>query len=108
MCGFDGIQRSNYLGGEPIGRAEVEVRLGKFNNGKAAGEDETTGEMIKGGDDRVEGWIWRLRNIAFESSVVSKDWRPAVIVTLYKGKGERTEFKNYRGISLLSVVYAGI
>ena len=34
-----------------------------------------------------------------------------MIVPLYKGEGERTECKNYRGISLLSVVgkiYAGI
>ena len=34
-----------------------------------------------------------------------------VIVPLYKGKGERTECKNYRSISLLSVIdkmYAGI
>ena len=31
-------------------------------------------------------------------------WRSAVIVPLHKGKGERTECKNYRGISLLSVV----
>ena len=23
MCGFDGIRRGNYLGGEPIGRAEL-------------------------------------------------------------------------------------
>ena len=32
-------------------------------------------------------------------------------VTLYKGKGKKTECKNYRGISLLSVVgkiYEGI
>ena len=37
--------------------------------------------------------------------------RSAVIAPLCKGKGERTECKNYRGISLLSVVgkiYAGI
>ena len=43
--------------------------------------------------------------------VVTEDWRSAVIVPLYKGKVERTEYKNYRGISLLSVVgkiYAGI
>ena len=40
-----------------------------------------------------------------------EDWRPAVIVPPYMGKGERTEVKNYRGISLLNVVgkiYAGI
>ena len=49
--------------------------------------------------------------MAFESDVVLEDWRSAVIVPLYKGKGERTECKNYRGISLLSMVgkiYAGI
>ena len=40
MCGFDGIQRGNYFEGEPIGRAEVEVRVGKLKNGKAAGKDE--------------------------------------------------------------------
>ena len=40
-----------------------------------------------------------------------EDWRSVVIVPLYKGKGERTECKSYRGISLLSVVgkiYEGI
>ena len=36
MCGFDGIRRGNYFGGEPIGRDEVEVRVGKLKNGKAA------------------------------------------------------------------------
>ena len=30
-----------------------------------------------------------------------EDWRSAVNVPLYKGKGEKTECKNYRGISLL-------
>ena len=38
--------------------------------------------------------------MAFESGVVPENWRSAVIVPLYKGKGERTECKNYRGISL--------
>ena len=91
--------------GEPIRRREVEVRVRKLKNGKA------TGEMIKGVGNRVVVWIWRLCNIAFESDDVPEDWRSAVIVPLYKGKGERTECSNYRGISLLIVVgkiYAGI
>ena len=25
ICGFDGIQRGSYFGGEPIGRAEIEA-----------------------------------------------------------------------------------
>ena len=39
----------------------------------------------------------------FESGFVPEDWRSAVIVPLYKDKGERTKCKNYRGISLLNV-----
>ena len=73
MYGFDGIRRGNYFGEEPIGRAEVEVRMGKLNNGKAAGKDENTEEMIKGGGDRVVDWIWRLYNMSFESGVVLGD-----------------------------------
>ena len=32
MCGFDGVQRSSYFGGEPIRRNEMEVRVGKLKN----------------------------------------------------------------------------
>ena len=49
--------------------------------------------------------------MAFESGIVPEDWRSAVILPLYKVKGERTDCSNYRGISLLSLVgkiYAGI
>ena len=49
--------------------------------------------------------------MAFESGVVSGDLRSAMIVPLYRGKGERNGYKNYRDISLLSVVgeiYTGI
>ena len=45
----------------------------------------------------------------FESGVVPEDWNSALIIPLYKGKGERTECKNY--ISLLTMIgktYAGI
>ena len=43
MCGFDGIRRGNYLGGGPIRRVEVEVRVAKLKNRKVAGKDEITG-----------------------------------------------------------------
>ena len=60
--------------------------------------------MIKGGGDRMMDWIWRL------CGVVPEDWRSAVTVPLYEGKGERNECKNYRGVRLLSVggkIYVG-
>ena len=42
--------------------------------------------------------------MAFESSAVPEVWRCAVIVPLYKYKGEKIECRNYGGINLLSVV----
>ena len=98
MCSFDGILRGNYFRGDPVGRSEAEVRVVKL-------------KMIKGEVNRVVNWILRVCNMVFERSVVPEDWRSAVIVPLYKGKGEKSEFKNYRGISLFSVVgkiYAGV
>ena len=106
MCGFNGMKTGNYFGGEPIRRTEVEVR-----NGKAAGKDEVIGEMVKVLCDMVMDWIWRLCNMAFETGVVPENWITSVIVPLYKGNGEMTECKNYRGICQLSLVgkiYAGI
>ena len=40
-----------------------------------------------------------------------EDWRSAVIIPLYKGKGERNKCKDYGDITLLSVfekIYSGI
>ena len=73
MCGFDVVRRGDYFGREPIGRTEVEVRVGKFKNGKTAGKDEITGEMTKGGGDRVMDWICRICNMVVESGVVHED-----------------------------------
>ena len=42
------------------------MRVGKLKNGKPAGKDEITEEMIKGGGDRV-------LDMAFESGVVPED-----------------------------------
>ena len=84
MFGFDWVRRSNYFGGELIGRAEVKLRVGKLKNGKVAGKDEVTGEMIKGGGSQLVDWIWILCK-GFKTGVGPEDWRFAVIVPLYKG-----------------------
>ena len=60
--------------------------------------------MINGGGDRFVNWILSLCNMVFESGVVSEGWRSDVIVSMYKGKGERRECSNYRDISMLSMV----
>ena len=104
MGDFSGVQRGNYFRGEPIRRTKVEARVRRLKNIKVPGKDKVTLEMMQGGCEMVLDWIWKLCNMGFESGGVSEDWRSAVIVSLYKGKGERTECKNYRGITLLSLI----
>ena len=49
-------------------------------------------------------WLVRLLNGSFDMGVVPMDWRGACIVPLCKGKGDKCECSNSRGIRLLSVV----
>ena len=70
----------------------MKVRVMKLKNEKGAGKNEDTEEIIKGGSDMGVDRIWRMCNMTFESGVVPEDWRSAVIVPMYKGKGERTKY----------------
>ena len=45
-----------------------------------------------------------MLNVSFDMGDVPMYWGGACIVPLYKGKGDRCECSNSRGISLLSVV----
>ena len=53
MCGFDGVWRGNYFEGKLISRMEAEVKVRKFKNGKASGNDDIIRMMSKGGSNRV-------------------------------------------------------
>ncbi len=70
---------------------------------KAPVPDGITAETLKYGGEIVVDWMMWICNLAWEQSKVPEDWRKAIIVPLYKGKGNREECNNYKGISLLSV-----
>ncbi len=47
--------------------------------------------MLKyGGEIVVDRMVW-IYNLAWAQSEVPEDWRKAIIVSLYKGKGKREE-----------------
>ncbi len=78
-------------------QSEIMEAIRKLKVGKASGPDGIRGEMLKYGGEVVVNWMMWICNLSWEQSKVPEDWRKAIIVPLYKGKG------NYRGISLLSV-----
>ena len=58
--------------------------------------------LLYGGESLFE-WLTRVCNVCVSEERVPNDWMRAIIVPIYKGKGDRSECKNYRGISLLSI-----
>ena len=83
---------------------EVREAVNKMKLGKAPGLDGFPVEYFKKGGMAVLEWLVRLLNVSFDMEVVTMDWRGACIVPLDKGKGDKCECSNSRGISLLSVV----
>ena len=70
--------------------------------GKACGEDGITPEFLKyaGLDDLVLGFV----NKAFSDSQIPERWATLVIVPIPK-YGDLSNPNNYRGISLISLVF---
>ncbi len=48
-------------------------------------------------------WMVMICDLAWGLRKVPDEWRKAIIVPSHKDKGSKTECKNYRGISILSV-----
>ena len=47
MCGFGGVRKGNYFGGELVERTEVEVRMKNLKKRKGASKDEVAEEVIE-------------------------------------------------------------
>ena len=82
-------------------REEIMGALKKIKGGKAAGMD---GTAVKSKNEAIciIDWLLRIFNRCMETGVVLQGWKVACIVPIYKGKGDRREFANYKGISILS------
>ena len=102
--GVEGMGEGSDLGERKIWRKEVERAVKMLKSGKAPGVDGITGEMLKRGGKSMIDWLQMLFEKCRREGRVPEDWKKSCVVPIYKGKGDRRECKNYRGISLLSVV----
>ena len=70
---------------------------------KAPGPDGIHPAIIKPIADIIAGPICRLYQMSLDQGRLPSDWKTAAVVALHKG-GAKTDFKNYRPVSLTSVV----
>ena len=75
----------------------------KRKNGRAAGPDEITTEMLKAGGHGLFKICHDLINMIWRSGEFPSDWRDGNIIPLFK-KGSKKEAANYRPITLLNTM----
>lgn len=87
---------------DPPTRYEIEAAIRRLNNGKSPGADGIPCEILKhGGSALVDNITSLIQNI-WELGEVPQEFKDAVVLPLYKNKGDKSSCDNYRGISLLS------
>ena len=92
----------NELCGE-ISMEELRKVLKSTASAKAPGLDGVPLDILQNGGKKMCKALLDLFNRCLLSGTVSQDFRDAVIVTIYKRKGDRAECGNHRGISLLAI-----
>ena len=88
---------------EEITEEEIRRTVWKLRSGKASGVCGILWEVLKAGGEAVVKWLQEIYNMVWRRGVAPSDWRSAIIVPIHK-KGSRKVCKNYRGISLLSIL----
>ena len=74
-----------------------------LKNGKVAGGDGIPAEIWKHGGTTLRIKLHNLFVSCWEQGVQPQDLCDAVIINIYKNKGETSDCSNYRGITLLSI-----
>ena len=83
--------------------AEVRMAVAKLKGGKAAGVCGIAGELLKSGGDAMIRGLHAVLTAVWQSGTIPPDWKRGLVVPIWKGRGDRRDCGNYRGITLLSV-----
>ncbi|KAI8506599.1 hypothetical protein Bbelb_160260 [Branchiostoma belcheri] len=82
---------------------ELQKALKSLKSGKAPGVDGIPAEVLKHSGEVLHNELLWLYQRCWEDGAVPQDFKDAMIVTIYKRKGDRRDCGNSRGISLLSI-----
>ena len=88
---------------DPPTREEIKKATMQLKVGKSPGIDGIPEEVYQHGGEVVLDKLQDLFTNCWEKGTLPQDLRDAVIVSLYKNKGEKSDYSNYRGITQLSI-----
>ena len=88
---------------EPPTLEELTEAIDQLKSRKAPGVDGIPPEICTHGGPALHVKLHDLLVCGWEQGKLPQDLRDAVIKTMYKNKGEKSDCSNYRGITLLSI-----
>ena len=88
---------------DPPTREEIKKATMQLKVGKSPGIDGIPEEVYQHGGEVVLDKLQGLFTNSWKKGTLPQDLRDAVIVSLYKNKGEKSDCSNYRSITLLSI-----
>ena len=71
--------------------------------GKAPGICGIHAQLLKAGGNAVLVSLHAVLCSAWNTGIIQTDWKRGFVVPLWKGKSDRQDCTNYRGVTLLSV-----
>ena len=81
---------------------QINKNLRNTNSRKAAGPDEIPPEIVKMSANIIDSHLTNITNSDLKRNAFSDSARIASICPIFKGKGERTEIKKYKPVSILN------
>jgi hypothetical protein len=83
---------------------EVEIAIAKLKKYKSQGSDQIPAELIQPGGEILLSASHKLIHFVWNKEELPDRWKEYIIVPIHK-KGDKTDYNNCRGISLLSTSY---
>jgi len=71
---------------------------------KSVGPDGIPGAILKMGGEAMILYLARLLDTTINNGTIPRDWKKAIVFPFHK-RGDRSLVRNYRPVSLTSVVY---
>ena len=73
---------------------EVQQALNQMKNRRAPGNDNITADLLKAGGIIVVSWLHELFVDIWTSEEIVEDWTLAILIRLFKNKGDKTQCDN--------------
>ena len=89
--------------GDEFSPEEIRSAVKKLKNKKAAGTCGIVSELLTTGSPAMILRLKMVFSIIWRTEVILSDWKKGILVPVFKHKGSKTDYNNYRGITLLSV-----